>query len=106
MKQPTESKDSSGKGDLRRVADLDRDVGAGELVRKARSGVGVELERDEPLHAVAEPARRGARAGAELEHLLPEIEAGRDGLEHLRLHELGPLGRAAECVVLVHGRRR
>ncbi len=48
------------------------------------------------LHAVSEPARRGARARAELEHLVPEIQTGRDGLEHLRLHELGPLRRAAE----------
>ena len=59
-----------GEGQRRRVADLDRHVRAGELVREARGGVRVELERDEPLHAVAEPARRGARPGADLEHLV------------------------------------
>ena len=62
-----------GEGDLRRVADLDRHVGAGELVREARGGRRVELERDQPLHAVAEPARRGSGAGAGLEHLVAEI---------------------------------
>ena len=94
-----------GEGQLRRIADLHRHVRARELVRETRGGVGVELERDEMRHAVAEPARRGAGAGAELEHLVPEIETGRHGLEHLRLHELGPLRRAAKGVVLVHGGR-
>ena len=106
VKQPTESNDASEKGKRRRVADLDRHVGTGELVCEARGGVGVELERDEPLHAVPEPVGGSARPGADLEHLVPEIQPGRYGLEHLRLHELRPLGRAAEGVVLVHGGRR
>ena len=106
MKQPTESNEASEKGALRGVADLDRHVGAGELVRETRSRVWVELQRDEPLHAVAKPAGGGTGAGAELEHLVPEIQAGRHRLEHLRLHELCPLGRAAEGVVLVHRGRR
>jgi len=94
-----------GKGRLCGVADLDGDVRAGELVGKERGRVLVELERDEPLDSVPEPARRGAWAGPELEHLGAEIDAGGDGLEHLRLHEHGPLGRRAEGVVLVHGNR-
>ena len=72
-----------GKGRLCGVADLDGDVRAGELVGKERGRVLIELERYEPLDSVAEPARRGAWAAAELEHLVVEIDAGRDGLEHL-----------------------
>ena len=106
MKQPTESNGASEKGKARRVSDLDRHVCTNELVFEAPGGVGVELERDEPLHPVPEPVGGSARPRADLQHLVPEIQPGRYGLEHLRLHELCPLGRAAEGVVLVHGSRR
>jgi hypothetical protein len=84
------------------VADPDRHVGIGEFVREAPGGGGVELERDEPLDAMAKPARRGARARPDLEHLITEIKTSGHRLEHFGFHELGPLRRAAKSVVLIH----
>ena len=69
MNDATESKVSDANSSVRRVTDDDVHVRAGVALRERLRGVLVRFDGDELAHAMTQPLRRGARSGAEFEHV-------------------------------------
>ena len=76
-----------------------------ETLAKRVGGGGVELDRDQAAHLVPQPFGRRAGTGADLEHVLAEVDTGSDHGQDVVVQVRGPFGGAEQVsVVFVHSK--